>query len=248
MRIILFTSLNLIGTVFAQANYDLPGCEARPEVARVIRTEIDSTKFVRLKWTEQQAVRERVLHDFMTQYPREIEPALRQIDNARFLNSPALITELRTRYRAQAEAHPDDPLALALAARALYEFDTPAAIRLAESARAKAPRFPFAAYLLALMYSEGLRANSEKFKQNLKAYFDLCPTTTDWYQMRLLARVKDPALQARVIPELRQRLEHETDPATLVRFRDLWALEFGAAPPTKHAELRKQIAADLQRL
>ena len=47
---------------------------------------------------------------------------------------------------------------------------------------------------------------------------------------------------------LRARLAKETDPKRLPDYAKLWGLEFRTRPPQEHDALRKQVAADLERL
>ncbi|HEY3740956.1 MAG TPA: hypothetical protein VGL53_13980 [Bryobacteraceae bacterium] len=147
-----------------------------------------------------------------------------------------------------AAQHPDDALALALAAKALFETDTPESIRLAQVARAKAPDFPYPALLLAQIYSEGQRADANKFRENLRAYFTMCPASTDYMAMRLLPKLADREVTAKLATALRKRLEPETDLWKVLQFQELWALEFRATPPAQHDALRKQVAQDVKRL
>lgn len=246
-----FTPLACVGCLgFASSlmALDYPGCEARIEVVRAMHDELRSPSFVRLKWTEQEAVSDRVLRRLITDYPREIDPQLEQIRHAHWANNQERRVELQHHYGEMAAAHPDDALALVLAANALFEADTPESIRLAEAARAKAPNFSYPALMLAEIYSEGLRADPAKFRENLRAYFSMCPASTEFMALRMLPKLADPELQQHIAAAVRKRLEHETDPLKVTQYEELWSLEFRSTPPAKHDALRKQVADDVKRL
>jgi hypothetical protein len=144
-----------------------------------------------------------------------------------------------------------NPLALLLGAEALWGKDTPLTIRLLESARAKAPSFPWPVRERADLYFSGKRADPSKAQENLVLFFSICPTSADGYAGFLLnqapaslqTKVSDPAAQV-----LRAQLEKETDPRHLLDYGRLWTLEFRTRPPEQYDGLRVQIAADVERL
>lgn len=222
---------------------DLPGCEARSEVRRALHADLSDEKLAGLTWKERQALQDRVVNDLIAKYPREIAPHFRLIRDARWPD-PQRLPGVQARYRTLAVEHPDDPLALILAARALDETD----LRLGEKARQKAPQFPAAALFLAETYSEGLRADKAKFGDNLRAYFAMCPASADSLAHYLLPKLGDQALQARVAKASRNMLQNETDVTLLNRYSSLWALEFRTTPPAGHDVLRKQVGEDVKRL
>ena len=234
--------------LFAQSPAALPGCEPRPEVRQILEEKLSDKTLQEMKFAERVAFRRQTLDDLIAMYPREVEPyrrlirATKEEDTDRY---PALVEG----YRKQAEQHPDDPLALYVAGLALSGIDTPQSIRCLEMARAEAPDFVWPALELAHIYSPGAkRVDKHKAGEEIAAFFAACPSSTDPDAQRRLDRAGSSELQARVAAALRERLATETDPRRLKDSKILWGLEFRTHPPQEHAALRKQVAADLQRL
>ena len=226
----------------------LPDCEPRPDVRQVLEQKLSEKALQEMKFTERVAFRRQVLENLIAQYPREVEPYRRLIQTTKQEdtgNYPALVD----RYRKQAERHPDDPVALYAAGLALSGMDTPVSIRFLEQARSQAPNFGWPALELAHIYSAGTkRVDKKKAGDEVAAFFAACPSSTDVDAQRLLDRAGSSELQARVAVAARMRLATETDPKRLQDYATLWGLEFRTHPPQEHDALRKQVAADLQRL
>jgi thiol-disulfide isomerase/thioredoxin len=229
----------------AQIQRQLPECETSREVRHLIEHELDSKTLDKMKLPERLAREREVLEGLIVRYPREFEPYQKLVQDVQ-LEAPDQFPELRDRLVKRATKNPDDPLALLLAGLVLRGKDTPKSIRLLESARSKAPFFPWPAKELAGEYFSGRRADLNKLKQNLEIFFSLCPSSTDHEAQFLLA--KDPELQPRVAAALRARLKEETDPKRLEDYSILWGLEFRTRPPAEHGALRAQVARDLERL
>ena len=226
----------------------LPGCEPRPEVRQVLEEKLSERDLQEMKFTERVAFRRQVLEDLIAKYPRDVEPYRRLIKATKEEETdryPALVD----RYRKQAEQNPDDPLALYVAGLALSGIDTPQSIRFLERARSQAPNFVWPALELAHIYSPGTkRVDKKKAGDEAAAFFDACPSSTDADAQWRLPRAGSSELQARVAVAVRARLATETDPKRLKDYASLWGLEFRTHPPQEHDALRKQVAADLQRL
>jgi thiol-disulfide isomerase/thioredoxin len=242
----LFAALIVLAPFAFGANQSLPGCEARPEVRQVLQRELDYfQKLDAMKLADRNAFQERVLNDLIAKYPRESDVHERLIGSVRW-QQPERLPEIQDRYRKMATQNPDDPLALYLAAYALFRIDTPETIRLAERARKLAPQFPAPAMLLTQIYVGGKFEDKPKAAALLSQYFDLCPTSTrgGWEQNK----VGTPELRGKIAAALRAKLHKETDPVALQDYETLWGLEFRARPPAEHAALRKQVAEDVRRL
>ena len=112
-----------VPTLFAQSPLALPGCEARPEVRQVIDDKLSDKVLENMKFTAQVALKRRVLDDLIAKYPRELEPYRQLIQYTRW-NAPEAYAALSERYVSEAAQHPDDPLALYLAAMVLAGKDT----------------------------------------------------------------------------------------------------------------------------
>jgi thiol-disulfide isomerase/thioredoxin len=226
----------------------LPGCEPRPEVRQVLEQKLAAKTLQEMKFTERLAFHRQVLEDLIARYPREVEPYRRLLDLTREDDIDRL-PELVDRFRHQAEQHPDDPLALYLAGAALMKRDTDLSIKFLKQARRLAPDFPWPAVDLAHIYSPGgKRVDKTEAPNEIAAFFTACPASTDIEAQTRLGRVGSNELQAQVAAALRARLAAESDPNRLKDYAVLWSVEFRARPPAEHDALRKQVAADLQRL
>ncbi len=229
----------------AQANSALPGCDAVPEVRTVMDTKLDDNLLAKMKFEQRVAYERKILEDLMTRYPRELQPYQSYVN---FINEnvPDESPALRAHWVQTAKEHPDDPLAQLLAAKILTGRDTPQAIALLEAAHAKAPDFAWPDLMLASIYSTGKRADLAKTRQNLEAFFTVCPGSTDGTAQWLLN--KDQPFQPKVAADLRTRLASETNPKRLEDYATLWGLEFRTHPPKDHDAVRAQVALDLKRL
>lgn len=243
--VLLIAVLAVAEAGFAQSS--LPGCESRPEVRRVLKEKLSSADLIKLKYAERVARQHEVLDGLIAKYPRELGPYQRLIDSMSWLETDQF-SALQARFKEQAAQHPDDPLALYLAGVALFQTDTPESIRLLESAKAKAPGFAWPDLELATIYMSGKRIDKKKSAEYLASFFSACPDSADRAAQRLLAKVGDAALQARVASALRARLAAETDPDRLIDYEPLWGLEFRTHPPQEHAAIRQQLTQDLKRL
>lgn len=229
----------------AQSGLTLPGCDAAPEVGKVISEKLDYQVIGKMKFEDRLAFQRKTLEDLMVRYPRELKPVL-SYENVLNQNAPDEYDSFREHLVVAAKEHPDDPLALLLAGKILVGRDTPEALRLMQAAKDKAPNFPWPDLYLASAYSTGKRADIGKTKENLEAFFALCPGSTDYSAQWLLN--KDQPLQPKVAEAMRARLAAETDPKKLEDYATLWSLEFRTHPPSQHDAVRAQVAADLKRL
>jgi thiol-disulfide isomerase/thioredoxin len=241
----LAASFTNFSTLTAQSTLPLPGCETSPAVRKIIDEKLDSKILDKMKIQERIAYERRVLEDAIAKYPRELEPyqiLVNRISSEDPDESPAL----HERMAQMAKDHPDDPLALMLGGWALRDINTPESLRLLQASIAKAPKFPWAYKELAGDYFRGKIADQNKVKENIEAFFTVCPASVDNYAQWLLA--KDPAFQPKVAVALRARLQKETNPKLLKNYATLWGLEFRVRPPAEHDALRAQVMQDLKRI
>lgn len=231
----------------AQSTLAIPGCEARPEVRQILEDQLGQKVLADMQGAEQRILERKVLGDLIARYPRELEPNRRLIQDTRWFDAehyPALVET----YVRQAEQHPDDPLALYLAASVLNGKDTPRALQLLAEAKSKSPDFAWPDLMLARIHASGKLVDKKKATAEVTAFFGKCPSSTDAAAQSALNRAGNPELQGRVAVALRARLAKETDPTRLQDYATLWGLEFRSHPPQEHDALRKQVAADLKRL
>jgi thiol-disulfide isomerase/thioredoxin len=229
----------------AQAALPLPGCEASPEVRKIIDEKLDYSALLKLKVAERWTLERKTLDDLIAKYPRELQP-YESLSNGTREYAPDEYEAFRDQWVKMAKDHPDDPLALLLAGEAQNGRDTPEAIRLLEAAKAKAPDFPWPSLQLADIYFSGERADKDKLAANLEAFFAVCPASRNGRAQWLLN--KDQPLQPKVAVSMRASLEKETDPKRLEDFETLWGLEFRTRPPSEHEAVRARVAEDLKRL
>ena len=240
----------LLPALGAQSSPPLPGCEVNPDVQHVIDRELDPKLLDKMTFADRLALESKTLEELIAKYPRELEPYAK-LHDAFYPYSPEDWAKLRDGWIRMGKEHPDDPLALVLAMEALNRTDTPESIRLLQSARAKAPQFPWAARDLAGIYSDGKFADPARAKENIDVFFAICPASADGYAQYLLPEA-DPALQPKVETAralaLRSKLEKETDPKQLESYSTLWTLEFQIRKPQEYDAEREQIARDLDRM
>lgn len=240
----------LMPVLNAQSPARLPGCEINPDVQSVLDRQLDPKLLDRMPFADRFPLERNTLEALTSKYPRELEPYTRLRDLF-FRFSPKEYAELREGWIRMGNEHPNDPLALLLASEVLNRVDTPESIRLLQSARAEAPEFPWAARDLADIYSDGKRADPAKAKENIDAFFAICPASSDPYAQYLLPGA-DPLLQPKVEAArdvaLRTKLEKETDPKQLKSYSTLWTLEFQIRKPQDYDAERQQIAQDLARM
>src|SRR5580704_11194891 len=176
--ILLFVlALGSINT-YAQTAPTQYGCEA-PEVRAAFDTTLSRDELVKLTITQRAARRQQVLDALIVKNPHEYLLYREQFNMAHDpgREDPAApLASLRERWVSNVKAHPDDPMALMLAGKALTEKDPPEAIRLLEAAQAKAPEFPWPSFELAELYWRGRYADEAKLKENLERFYSLCPS------------------------------------------------------------------------
>jgi thiol-disulfide isomerase/thioredoxin len=242
---LLIAMFSLAGICSAQPS--LPGCEPPPEIRLALKEKLNSTELNKLKYVERVARETEVLDGLTAKYPRELEPYQRLIDSITWVEADRF-SAVQARFKEQAVQRPDDPLALYLAGVVMFQTDTSESIRLLEAAKAIAPSFAWPNLELATIYVSGKRIDKKKSAEYVASFFSLCPDSADRSAQRLLAKVGDAALQARVASALRARLAAETDPDRLMDYEALWGLEFRTHPPQEQDAIRQQLIQDLKRI
>ena len=149
-------------------------------------------------------------------------------------------------YRARHEHSPDSPQLSYLYGLALVGRQTPEAIKLFDSALAKAPKFPWPHLSLVTIYASPNFLDKRQSAEQMKEFIDLCPAALEGYET--LTRLDDKELIRQSAEKLRALLQTRTDPDALGAYSTLWSLEFKAHPPSEYDPLRKQVAEDLNRI
>lgn len=230
------------------------GCDSPAEVRIALDTTLSVNSLAKLKTTERDAVQKQVLDELLAKYPRDyllLEQQLDQLDCSAG-DYEKRLNALRQHWVENAKNHPDDALMLLLAGKILVRKDTPEAIRLMETAQAKAPEFPWPAHELSVIYGQGRYADEAKMKENLEKFYSLCPAWTSSNsfenQMEGFRLQKDLPLARRTAVALRARLKMESDPRRLLDYQILWQREFLTLPPGEHEVEREQIRKDINRV
>jgi thiol-disulfide isomerase/thioredoxin len=240
----------LLPVLHAQPSTRVAGCEVNRDVQKVIERELDPKALDAMAFADRFSLERKTLEELILRYPAELEPYTR-LRNMLYQYSAEEYAALRERWIRMGKERPNDPLALLLESEVLNRFDTPESIRLLQSIRTIAPGFPWAARDLAGIYSHGKLADQAKAKENIDAFYALCPVSSDPYAEYLLPKA-DPSLLPKVeaarAVALRAKLEKETDSSKLKSYRTLWTLEFQARKPQEYDAERKRIANDLPRM
>lgn len=242
MRLAKFAVLGTM-PLFVWADQAPKYCEPSPEV----RQQLKRTELRDLKGEERIAEQKKMLDELAAQSPDEFFFQLRYQSIALWRTEPAR-KALIARYEALEREHPEDPRYQFLYAKALVDTDTPRAIDIAKKILDSDPQFAPARVLLADIFSWGKFADRQKTRHELAAFFESCPGALNDKVLSLAQRYGDQELASKIAPQLRERLSRETDPELLRNWKAVWNLEFKARPVKEHDEVRKQIAADLQRL
>ncbi|HEX7332106.1 MAG TPA: TlpA disulfide reductase family protein [Pyrinomonadaceae bacterium] len=193
-------------------------------------------------WHKQQIA---MLQELLKKYPGDFHVLRRYQDAQR---SPLLVDmkPLLADYREQMEKNPRDPVAVYLYSRLLIGRNTKEAIALSNKLAEIAPDFPWTYLQLAEIYNYPNFRDTNKSQENLKLWISKCPKSMD--ALRLISRSSDKDLMKSTAQSLRSYLETSTANEDLIYWDQLWTLEFKVKSVPEHAEVRKQIVADLTRL
>ncbi len=246
-RMLAFIATLLASAANAQSDKSLPGCEPPRELRVAIREQLDSKKFQGMKTYERMARRVEIIQALMEKFPREVYPAHDLIWYA-WYGDLDLLPALQQSFKAREKANPNDPVAVYWSGYSRFWDDAPGAIRKFQQARDLAPNFPWPYLGLAGLYGRGTTRDLKALTDNVAAFFNLCPSSTDTEAQRWLATEGNQDRMAKVEVAIRARLRDETDPAVLQSYETLWGLEFRALPPMEHEALRRRVSDDLQRL
>jgi thiol-disulfide isomerase/thioredoxin/tetratricopeptide (TPR) repeat protein len=167
-------------------------------------------------------------------------PPIRDVHNG---VAPA---DIREDYRAQRDAHPDDPLYATQYARALTGADTPQAIQLLDLVLTTHPDYAPAYLQLALIYNSAAFHDAAKLKTSLERMWKVCPASFEGYGY--VTRADDEGFAGRAAARLRALIEKRDDDAALAAYRTLWKLEFKSTPLAGQEAVRERVRKDTARL
>jgi thiol-disulfide isomerase/thioredoxin len=152
------------------------------------------------------------------------------------------------KYRKLAAGHEGDSLYLYLYGAILVDRDVENSVRLLNRAVAADPHNAWPHLILSEIYQYGRLVDKQKASDEVAAFWAACPASLDNGALSDALSRSSPQTAAKVAQGIRPRLEAVTDPVILERYSTLWSLELKATPPSKQADLRKTIAADVARL
>jgi len=184
-----------------------------------------------------------MLRELATKYPGDFF-VQRRYQDARlsgfYTDKAALLNE----YGATMEKNPNDPVAVYLYMRLLIGRDTKKAIEISDKLAQQS--FPWGHIKLAEIYAYPNFKDPAKTKEHLKQWAASCPAALDGLSQ--ISRSGDKELMAATAQRLRARLEASTNNDELAYWDELWTLEFKLKAVPEHAQLRQQIAKDLEKI
>jgi len=245
-RLIVCSLLFAFSAVLAQAQEANKYCEASPAIKAALKkiSELDDGKLPTKSVREQTLEQVRAL---FKQYPDDLF-VHRRYQDARNNTMGGDPEPLLTEYRERLEKHPDDPVSLYLYGNLLIGTRTKEALGLMEKALKQAPTFARAHQAMFQIYQYPAYRDKAKAQEHLKQVLNACPSTVSLYSSLTNRQIDDPELLRTGTQKLRALLEKSTDPAELWYYDYLWQLEFRLKPVAEHAQVREQVAADVQRL
>ena len=211
--------------MLAAAGTPHPACAPSPEVVAILGQFYEGGGDERAP----------ALREAIARYPHDVHLQRAYQDNSGG-------EDLLERYRAEAAAHADDPMALYLYGRVLQQqAEDPAAEQQFLAALEIDPRYPWAHFGLARFY-ESLRKDPAKAQQHLAAAIDACPNSPV-----ILRRFGDLP-RSEVAPRAaaaRTALAQSAGPEIAILLQAVWAAEFKTSPPAEYDALRERVRGDL---
>jgi hypothetical protein len=183
------------------------------------------------------------IQELIRKYPGDFFAQRRYIaEMYRLADSAKVIDE----YKSKFAANPDSPTLAYLYGQALLGRGSPESTKLFSRALEKDPKFPWPHLSLVRIYGLPFFQGKAKQKAHIIAFLDACPDIRDGYQT--LSETDDKGLMRERAAQFRARLTKRNDTEAIAAYSILWKLEFKAAAPSEYDALRKQAAADVQRI
>jgi thiol-disulfide isomerase/thioredoxin len=237
--VLVLIALIALSATPSRASVCEPSTETRHSLSRLDFKEIPPN--------QSQALQLTILKELLAQHPDDVFLNLRyqQIEGSTNDANRAKVIE---KYKALADANPASADYAFLYATALVGANSPDAIARFKSLAGTPSGYPLANLRLAELYESGKFANKEELRPQLDRFFESCPAALNADALSFLQRIANSTEAANYAPALRARLSKDSDPDLLSYRETAWTLEFKAHPPSEHAQVRKQIAADLAKL
>jgi thiol-disulfide isomerase/thioredoxin len=145
------------------------------------------------------------------------------------------------------EKYPADPAVSIEYADVLRAKDSAHGVKLLEDSEKAHPDDPWGHFKLLAAYESGKSSNPSRLGEELDAYLKLCPSPASPYVYRVIMANGATEQIARHATLLRARLEEKSGAPNENLWSALWDMEFKAAPPSDHGDVRKRIGKDLAR-
>lgn len=185
-----------------------------------------------------------VLRDLVNKYPGDffVQRRYQDIRMSGFqVDRVALLAE----YRAAFDKTPNDTVAAYLYSRLAVGEKTKEAIEILDKLAQQS--FPWAHIKLVEIYNYPNFKDAAKSKEHLQKWIAMCPNTLDG-GLTQISRSGDKDILTGTVQRLRARLESSNDNDELVHWDTLWTMEFKLKTVPEHAQLRQQIAKDLEKI
>ena len=144
-----------------------------------------------MKTYDRVAQQVKVIQSLMEKFPREVYPA-HDLNNFAWYGNLDLLPSLQQTFTAREAANPSDPVAIYFSAYSRFWDDAPEAMRKFQRARDIVPDFPWPYLALAGLSGRGKTRNLTALSENIAAFFNLCPSSTDDEAQRWLERRREP--------------------------------------------------------
>ncbi len=143
------------------------------------------------------------------------------------------------------DRRPDQPVYTLIYAQALEGRNSAETVRLLEMINANHPELSRSHLALADLSRFGKTKDDARAKRELASFLAACPAPLDAAPLRTVGALGTKEQAAAVAAAVRKRIVEVPPELMAGVYEALWPLEFKATPPTAHAALRQQVAADL---
>ncbi len=213
-------------------------CEPSLPVRRILETTW-AADFEKLPYKEGQARRRQMYDDALAAHPHDYFLLRMRLSSTEDDETIGWARSLR-------EKNPNEPVYQLVYAQALAGHDTPEAIRILYGLKAAHPELTRAHLVLAdNIYGYGNFKDGARAAAEVTEFVKACPALLDTAPLRSVGAHGTKEQMAALAAGVRKRITEMPQELMAGVWEALWSLEFRARPPAGHAELRKEIAADL---
>ena len=192
---------------------------------------------------EKKSFRRKLLEDALREYPDDLF-LHRQLQKFAGASDDAMVEK----YHALADTHADDSFYLYLYGAALVSRKKDDAVKFLSRSVELDARNPWPHLALSDVYQYGRLVDKQKSMDETARFWAICPASLDSGALEAALERSTPETAAKIARGVRERLAKIEDSELLERYSTLWDLELKGTPPSRQAERRKIIAADVARL